>query len=94
MLPKINIQFRDYEFKSVNEHLLSDGEHETVELVKYNLESYFTIVHWVKGKDGYGVKLVGDRPFEHIRSDDWTTIWKFMETIQDLLDWNLYSESD
>jgi hypothetical protein len=66
---KFNFRIDDLEVRSCNTHLLSDGEHNRAEIVKWNngtdeKEHCFTLAYWNKGKEGYDLKFVGSRPFD------------------------------
>ena len=67
---KFNMRIEDIEVRSCNSTLISEGEHTTAEIVKWNCdvpnqEYCFTVAYWKKiNYDRLDLIFVGDRPFE------------------------------
>ena len=66
---KFNLRFGELELRSCGKHLLSDGEHNRAEIVKWaydtdKKEYCWTVAYWNKGKEGYYLQFVSGRPFD------------------------------
>tara|TARA_R110000824_G_scaffold111026_2_gene259240 strand:- start:90 stop:353 length:264 start_codon:yes stop_codon:yes gene_type:complete len=66
---KFNSRIEDLEVRSCTIHLLSDGEHDRAEIVKWSKgrdkkESCCTVAYWNLGEEGYDLQFVGNRPFD------------------------------
>jgi len=77
---KFNFRIEDLELRSCGKHLLLDKEHDRAELVQWNTdikekEYCWTVAYWVKGKEGYDLQFVGDRPFQ-VNSDSFMYLAK------------------
>jgi hypothetical protein len=67
---KFSIELNGMEVRSCGKHLLQDYEHDTAEIIKWEHPSdevaelfCYVLAYWVKGKEGYDLHFVGDRPF-------------------------------
>jgi hypothetical protein len=53
----------DLELRSVGEHLLLKGKHNTAEIIKWerNADGQFcyALAYWERGKEGYDLRFVG-----------------------------------
>lgn len=90
---EFNWKYKDYELRAVPKRLVRFSENEentTIELLKWstkeNGKKYcFTIAYWIY-KEGYELRIVGDRIFKDIDVEDVTIIWEQMELAQKALD--------
>lgn len=87
-----NWKYKDYELR------FTTTENPYIELVKWKNNSIggrycFTLVYWVKSDEGYDLKFVSDRPFNHIDDSDVNIVWKAMKVAQGVLD-NMYKMHD
>ncbi len=66
---KFNIRIEDIELRSCSINLLSDGEHDRAEIVKWSKgidkkEYCCTVAYWnLEETEDYSLQFVGDRPF-------------------------------
>ena len=67
---KFNIRIEDIELRSCSINLLSDGEHDRAEIVKWSrgrdsVSAWVccTVAYWNKNEEGYDLQFVGGRPF-------------------------------
>lgn len=68
-MQKFNFRVEDLEVRSCNEHLLSKGEHNRAEIVKWakdtgGKEYYWTVAYWNEHKEGYDLQFVSGLPFD------------------------------
>lgn len=68
-MKKFSFKVEDLEVRSCNAHLLSGGEHNRAEIVKWAKDTgekkyCWTVAYWSKNKDGYDLKFLGKRPFD------------------------------
>ena len=68
-MQKFNFRVEDLEVRSCVKYLLSDGEHNSAEIVKWakdvrEKEYCSTVAYWNEGKEGYYLQFVGRRPFD------------------------------
>ena len=68
-MQKFNFRVEDLEVRSCGKHLLSDGEHNRAEIVKWakdtgKKEYCWTVAYWNENKEGYDLQFVGGRPFD------------------------------
>ncbi|MDH3355794.1 MAG: hypothetical protein OEL79_11340, partial [Chromatiales bacterium] len=70
-LERLVMRVADVELRTCDIHLTSTGEHVTAEIVKWHdgEETCHTIACWRKGKDGFDLSFIGDRPFEACDGD-------------------------
>ena len=66
---KFNLRIEDLEVRSCNINLLSDGEHDRAEIVKWSRsrdkkEHCCTVAYWNLDKEDYNLQFVGNRPFD------------------------------
>lgn len=92
---KFSFRLEDLEVRSCGEHLLSGGNHDRAEIVKWdkntNGEEYcFAVAYWDKTKDGYNLKFVGKRPFSINNKDNF---WKLAQQGQVLLEEEFNAQS-
>ena len=87
LLGSINIKYKDFEFRTVDRFLTSKGQLNTVELVKWNGDSCYTLLYWVKDDEGYYITFIGSRPMDDIvDKQDVIKIWEYIRIIQEFLD--------
>tara|TARA_R110000803_G_scaffold11686_8_gene34748 strand:- start:146 stop:589 length:444 start_codon:yes stop_codon:yes gene_type:complete len=65
---KFNLRIEDLELRSCTINLLSDGEHDRAEIVKWSKKTNkkglcFTVAYWNKNEEGHNLQFVGNRPF-------------------------------
>ena len=48
-------------------------------------ETCYTLMHWVRGSEGWDIRFVGDRPFDQDRFDR-EILWQLMQYGQSLAD--------
>lgn len=69
-MQKFNFRVGDLELRSCGKHLLSDGEHNRAEIIKWDKYSIdrkeycWTVAYWDVGEEGYNLQFVGGRPFD------------------------------
>jgi hypothetical protein len=86
-----NHKLDNLEIRSCTSQLLLDGEHITAELIEWMDEkSCYVIAYWKKGKEGYDLIFVGDRPFDN--SVNARTFMKIAEIGQTVLDIGFINE--
>ena len=97
-MKKFNKRIDDMELKSCDSHLLGLEDHETAEIVMWEFERTvietpycYTIAYWVRNREGYYLKFVGNRPFD-IRIDK-IAFFKLAELGQKHLD-EYFSEQE
>ena len=66
---KFNLRIEDLEVRSCSINLLSDGEHDRAEIVKWSKKHNkkglcFTVAYWNLDEEGYDLQFVGGRPFD------------------------------
>ena len=66
---RFDIRIGDLEVRSCNQSLCGRDPHETAEIVqwweRHNDRPWcWVLAYWVRGKEGYDLKFVGDRAFE------------------------------
>ena len=92
---EFNWKYKDYELRAVPKMLVrldEDEENETIELLKWdtreNGERYcFTMAYWIyTDDDGYELRLVGNRMFNYIETEDIAIIWEQMKLAKEALD--------
>ena len=90
-----NWKYKNYELRACPPSLVklnSEDKNTTIEFIKWNGDTCFTLAYFLKGNGGYDLKFVGDRPFEHIENNDLLSCWKALKMAYNLLiNWqNLY----
>lgn len=84
-----NWSYKDYRITIIQTDKEVDAE-----LVKYqdnkpdseNTPSCFTLAYWVDTSEGFELKFVLDRPFEHIEAEDIEKVWEALYSSQKVLD--------
>lgn len=95
----MNFKFRidDMELRSCNQHLLSEGEHTTAEIIYWSEDKEgkkfcWAVAYWVKNDKGYYLKFVGSRPFD--KFDLWSEFGQLARQGQELLDKHFEEENE
>ena len=87
------IRIEDFELRSCNKNLISEGEHTRGEIVQWAKHSThcWTVAYWDEGSEGYDLRFVGDRPFKC----DPETFFVLARMGQDFLQqyWSIKNES-
>ena len=91
---KFSYKYKDYELRACPERLVKfqeDEKNETIDFVKWNMDSKgdrycFSLAYWIRDKEGYDLKFVGNRPFEHIDAEDVEAVWTALKMAQEVLD--------
>jgi hypothetical protein len=68
-MQKFNFRIGDLEVRSCGKYLLSSGEHDRAEIIKWSTnidgkKACYTVASWHKGEEGYDLHFVGRRPFD------------------------------
>lgn len=64
---KFNIRIKNYELRSCNKHLLSEGDHDTAEIVEWSEKDNshcWAIAYWVTDGEGYYLRFVEHEAFK------------------------------
>jgi hypothetical protein len=96
-----NWKYKNYELRACPPSLVklnSEDKNTTIDFVKWSgpitdeNRCCVSIAYFVKTNDGYDLKFVGNRPFEHIESEDLPLCWDALKMASNLLNsWqNLY----
>lgn len=92
-----NWKYKDYELRACPPSLARlkpEDKNTTIDFIKWfntNEKPYcISIAYFVKTNEGYDLKFVGDRPFEHIDSEDLSVCWCALKMASNLLNsWQL-----
>ena len=80
------IRTRHEDFKNPDSNV---DKNYPIELIKYNNDAHnscFTLAYFSLDDEGYDLKSVGGRLFEHISADDISEIWAQLQAAQKMLD--------
>lgn len=91
---EFSFRYKDYEIRACPKHLARlspDERDETIDFVKWSKDSesglnhYFSLAYFKRDSEGYYLKFVGPRPFEHIDPEDLGVIWPVLKSAQEIL---------
>lgn len=87
-----NWKYKNYELRSRPQTLARinpEDKNVTIDFVKWvndDEKPYcFSMAYFEKDREGYELKFVGDRPFEHIEEEDLAVCWSALKMASDLL---------
>ena len=89
-----NWKYKDYELRACPSCLVKlnpNDKNITIDFVKWLFDyeneekRCISIAYFVKTKEGYDLKFVGNRPFEHVESEDLAVCWAALEMAYNLL---------
>ena len=92
MTLEFSFKYKNFEARACDVSLRTTETNNTIELVSWQNDGEkdycFTLAYFVRDKEGYYLKFVGDRPFEYIHDIDVPMLWKLLSYAQEIL--NLY----
>ena len=89
-----NWKYKNYELKACPlslARLTPEDKNTTIDFVKWSGpitdtdRHCFSIAYFVKTNEGYDLKFVGNRPFNHIDSEDLAVCWDALKMASNLL---------
>ncbi len=81
-----NWKYKDYELRMTKPLSSSEKYLELVKWQKYNGKlACFTLAFFKEDSEGYFLKFVGSRPFQHIEEEDLEIVWKALEMADNTL---------
>lgn len=63
-MKNFHLRLGDVSVRACDEHLASFKELSTAEIIKWQGETCYTVAFWKKGREGYDLHFVGNRPFD------------------------------
>ena len=91
---EFSFKYKDYELRACPKRLARfspDEPNETIDLVKWDKSGdkpyTFSLAYFERYSEGYRLKFVGDRPFEHIDKEDLPILWGVLKQAQEILDY-------
>lgn len=83
-----NWQYKNYEIREFKSNTSGLQSFELVQWREGFPQRYcFTLAYFVRDKEGYYLKFVGERPFDYIDLSDLVEIWHGLSLAQVKLDW-------
>ena len=82
-LEKLSMRIGGTELRTCTKQLMLEGEHVTAEIIQWSSESCFTLASWTKGKEGFDLHFIGNRPLEYSNP---TVLFKLIKVGQEYLD--------
>ena len=87
-------KYEDYELRACPKCLArfnDDEPNETIDFVKWTTDSSgkrycFSLAYWRRYDEGYELKFVGGRPFDHINKEHIEVVWSALLAAQKILD--------